>query len=175
MRVVYRRARDADDRNFAAITWRASFRRSPYGGLTQMSRWVESTDADIALILAKPRVNIMIAADPDAKGRDADLFGHIVWEAPRQTGALIDLGTPPLIYFLYVKHDYRGNGFARGLMRAAGIDAVKPYNFVCRTHAADSLRDAGKMPRARWRPLLGRVTEGARDEHARDEAADPAA
>jgi len=162
MRIVYRRMKP-DDRAFVVNSWLRSFRRAPSAGLIAMGRWSAVMVPEIEDILDRPRVRVLVAADPTATDHVADLFGHLVWEDDEHGGL-------PLVYYCYVKHAYRGSGLARGLMNKAGIDPTSAFPYVCQTQAVSYLRDAGKLPHARWRPLLGRSNE--RNQHEREERED---
>lgn len=149
MRLVVRKMRP-EDRDFVIGTWLHSYRRAPAAGLIAMDDWQAVMSPQLGKILDRPRVHVLVVADGDRGGAElADLFGHLVFE---------DLvGQPlPLVYFAYVKHAYRRSGLARSLMRAAGIDPTSAFPYVCETKAVQYLREAGKLPRARWCPLLGR-------------------
>ncbi len=116
-------------------------------------------DRQIGRILDRPRTQAWLVADADVTDGVADLIGHLVYEDD----------PVPLVYFCYVKHDWRGNGFARGLLRAAEIDIARPFNYVCHTYMTDNLLKAGKMRHANWRPLLGRYGDG--EDRGRDQEA----
>lgn len=171
-----------EDRDFVVATWCASFRRSAYAGLVAMDDWFDVMTPQLEKIIDRPRVHVLVIADPTETDRIADLFGHLVWEDGVQeveravVGSTLTIKRPqpdphllPLVYFCYVKQDYRGHGFARGLMRAAAIDPSKPFNYVCQTHASTSMREKGKLPSANWRPLLGRYTNERKQHERRTE------
>jgi GNAT superfamily N-acetyltransferase len=164
MRIVIRRMRP-EDRAFVVSSWVASFRRSPHAGMISMESWRDVMTAEVERVLARPRVKVLVVSDADAVDHLADLIGHLVWQEPSTAAE------PPLVFFTYVKHGYRGNGFARRLFRVAGIDPTSPFNYVCQTRAAASLAEAGKLPRARWRPLLGRSNERS-PQHEREDRED---
>ena len=148
MRVVYRPMRP-DERGFVISSWLLSYRKSMSAGIVPMDRWWEIMEPVVARYLARSRV--IVAADPTETTRTADLFGHVVYETPP--------GRLPFVWYVYVKHDYRRNGLARGLLRTAGITVDTPIHYGCRTPVLTRLHEAGKLPRAEWRPLLGRVTQ----------------
>ncbi len=129
--------------------------------MIDMDDWSDVMVPQIEKRLDNPRNQVLVVADPTSTDNIANLFGHLVWRPAEGD-------MPPLIYFCYVKKDHRGNGFARGLLKAAGIDPTGPYNYVCRTYALIGLYDAGKMPRASWRPLLGRQEYERKEQDERE-------
>lgn len=150
MKLVYRPMRP-EDKMFVVASWLASFRRSMHAGMIAMDDWSAVMVPQIDRVLARPRVRVLVAADPTETDRVADLFGYLVWE--ERPGQPV-----PLVYYCYIKHAYRRSGLARGLMKAARIDTTKPFDYVCQTQAVGYLRDAGKLAHARWRPMLGRYS-----------------
>lgn len=163
MRIVYRDMKP-EDRDFVVATWCSSLRRSPSSGMIARSRWFGVMEIEVKHVLDRAGVRVLVVKDLDAPA-GVDLFGHLVWEpdALRAQG----VADSPLVYFCYVKKDYRGSGFARGLFTAAKIPRESAYNFVCQTPAVMSLREAGKMPRATWRPNLGRLEPHERTQDDR--------
>lgn len=120
-----------------------------------MADWHEFMTRTIGGILARPHVRVLVAADADATDHVADLFGWLVWMARE--------GQPPLVFYAYVKHAFRfdprtstGPRIASRLFRHAGIDPKERFDFACQTHIVGSLKAAGKIRNAEWRPLAGR-------------------
>lgn len=154
-----------EDRTFVLSTWLSAFRRSPSAGLVARSRWRDVMWPELEATLSRDGVRILVVKDLDAPSGEADLFGHLVWEPD----ALRARGTTgmALVYFCFVKKDARGNGLARGLFAAAGIDPRGKFLYACQTPAVMALREAGKLRRADWRPHLGRLEphERIQDEH----------
>lgn len=159
MRIVIRKM-ESDHRDFVIGTWLTSTRRSPSSGLIPMAQWRDVMSPILGGILAWPGVGVRLIVDVDAPP-DVALIGHIVWRDA-------DAHDPPLVFFCYVKHDYRGNGFARRLLEAAGIDERKAFDYVCQTRASVSMQEKRKLPRARWRPLRGRYPTGRKDDDERN-------
>lgn len=154
------------DRSFVIESWISSYRRSPHAGLISMDAWHEVMAPTIAQIIDRPGVRTIVAADADAQDEIANLFGWLSW-MPHADG--------PLVFYVYVKHAVRydiasrtGPRIATRLFCAAGIDPRRPFLYACNTHAAGSIAAAGKIPRAKWRPIEGRFpkehTHGQRHE-----------
>jgi GNAT superfamily N-acetyltransferase len=156
VRIVSRKARP-EDHDFVIGSWMSSYRRSPYAGLVSMQTWRAVMGPEIAAILGRPQIQAIVLDDVEEPTRTVNLIGHIVWQP----------GARPLVFFVYVKHGHRGHGFGRVLMRAAGVEPTAAFDFVCLTHVINNIAEAGKLPRATWRPLLGRSTE--RNEHGPEE------
>lgn len=168
MRLTVRPMQPAD-RSFVVESWISSYRRSPHAGLISMAAWHEVMTATIDGILARPAVRVLVAADADAADHTADLFGWLAW-MPHADG--------PLVFFAYTKHAYRydpttrtGPRIASRLFRHAGIDPRGRFSYACLTHVVGTLSASGKIPRAKWRPLLGRFPED-KNHAPRSEAAD---
>jgi len=160
------------DRNFVIESWISSYRRSPHSGLIPMAMWHEVMAPIITRIIDRPDVRTIVAADADATDHTADLFGWMTW-MPREH--------PPLVFFTYVKHAARydiqsrtGARIATRLFRHAQIDPRAPFNYVCNTHVVGTLAAAGKIPKAKWRPLLGRFPKEHHGRTAEELDADAA-
>lgn len=161
----------ADDRKFVVESWISSYRRSPHAGIISMGDWHGMMTVAVNKIVDHRDVRVLVAADAEAVDHVADLLGWIV-HMPQPTG-------PSLVFYVYVKHAYRfdrasrtGPRIATRLFRAAGIDPRSSFPYACNTHVVGEIAAAGKLPKARWCPLLGRFpqerTHGQRpeDEHA---------
>lgn len=160
------RVMQPDDRSFVVESWISSYRRSPHAGLVSMVAWHEVMSATIDGILARPEVRVLVAADADATDNVANLFGWMAW-MPHAEG--------PYVFFVYVKHAYRfdreartGPRIATRLFRAARIDPRGRFNYASNSHVVGEICAAGKIPRAKWKPLIGRFPEETR--RARSEA-----
>jgi hypothetical protein len=154
---IHHRPMQPGDRRFVVASWTSSYRRSPHAGLIDDDDWWAVMSAQVEKVLARPGVRVVVAADPTETDGVADLFGYLVWEPPAPTRR------EPLVFYCYVKQGYRWDPdskhnprIASGLFKAAGIDPRAPFLFVCNTQAVTYLSEAGKLPRATWRPLLGR-------------------
>jgi GNAT superfamily N-acetyltransferase len=78
-----------------------------------------------------------IAADPTEQAI-ADKEGAVRW-------------WPALVLYVFIKQNYRGHGYARGLFAAAGIDPSKPFLYASNSQQASRL--STKFPLARFNPL----------------------
>jgi hypothetical protein len=143
------------DLAFVAASWSGAWHQPPEASLVTTVAWRAAVWASVPAIVARPDVRVLVAADGDAADHVADLFGWLAWsERP---------GTAPAVLFCYVKSAYRfdphtrtGPGIARRLFERARIDPRAAFAYVCLTGHARRLRDAGKLPHAKWRPDLGR-------------------
>lgn len=140
------------DQSFIVDAWVSSFRLSNSAGLIQMEDWRSIMFAQVVKALSRPDVETIVAYDPDAADRLADLAGFITF----------DRTTRPIgVYYVYVKQAYRRGrghlgpeGIGRGLFRAAGIDPALPFWYACKTPIVGKVTH--KIPMARWNPLAAR-------------------
>jgi GNAT superfamily N-acetyltransferase len=175
MKPVTRPAKPADH-DFIAATWSTCWGRPPEASCVTPAAWRTAVWASVPAILARPDVRVLVAADADTADHVTDLFGWLAWKpravecvvngyTRRPTYRLAEGGPLPLVFCAYVKRDYRRNGIARSLFRAAGIDLAGEFVYACHTRAASALADAGKI-RATWCPALGRLPQ-ERNRHGR--------
>lgn len=166
------------DRSFVVESWIAAYRRSAHAGLVSMDDWHDVMTATIAKIIDRPEVRTLVAVDLDATDTLSNLFGHLVYE-PFAVGReynersrqymhrrlAADRRTPaaePLVWFCYVKRDFRKNGIARRMFNAASVNPRAPFHYVCNTQSAADVASHGKIPKAVWRSLLGRFPDERR-------------
>lgn len=154
------------DRAFIAATWSAYWRRPPEASCLSPTAWRSAVWQSVPGILERNGMRALVAADADTTDGLADLFGWIVWK-PRAVECvmnkytrrpmynLVDGGPMPLVFFVFVKAAYHRLGIARGLFRAAGIDARADFAYACHARAASDL--SNKIPNAEWCPKLGRL------------------
>lgn len=135
----------ADDITFVMHSWVDSYRTAHAAGLIQMSDWAGVMLPQVAKVLARPGVEVLVAANPQNAGTRADIFGWLCHERGHRR---------PLVHYVYVKDDFRGHGFARLLMRKAGVDPQKEFLHTCKTAVLSKL--SSKIPHARWAPLMAR-------------------
>ncbi len=143
------------DLAFVAASWSGAWHQPPEASLLTHVAWRAAVWASIPEIIARPDVRVLVAADGDATDGIADLFGWLAWiERPHAA---------PSVLFCYTKAAVRfdlrtrtGPRIARRLFDRAGIDPRTAFTYVCLTGHAKRLRDAGKIPHAKWRPDLGR-------------------
>lgn len=169
----YREA-TGDDWALVVDSWLSSFRTSHAAGLIAMEDWRSVMTGQVNKLLARPGVKVTVACRPGAEGTRADLYG---WVAVEAAYTFLDRAgrerrMPPMVLFVYVKDHYRGMGFARGLLRAAGIELGDAFDYAAKTPVVSKLRT--KIPRARWNPLRARykpkTTTPAGEDHAPEEA-----
>lgn len=125
--------------------WVDNYRTSHAAGLIQMSDWKAVMLPQVAKVLARPGVEVLVAANPQNAGTKADVYGWLCHERGWRC---------PLVHYVYIKDDYRGEGIARGLMKKAGIDPRKEFLYTCKTPVLSKLSDS--IPNARWSPLKAR-------------------
>lgn len=135
-----------DDDPFIISGWSSSYRTSDDHPMMQMETYAVDQHARIRAVLARPRVQVIVA-------HGEVLRGFIVYE-------LSAYGLPPLLWYVYVAQPYRRMGIAHGLFVAARIDPREPFEYACRTRVVRDLRH--KAPAARRNTLRGRFTEERR-------------
>lgn len=138
---LYRRAADGD-RIFIDYGWLDSYRWAHAAGMIHMDDWRDVMLPQITRIRTRPHAITMIAEEPDA------LAGFICAE-PRND--------PALVFYVYVKEQYRKAGIARGLFRSVGIDPDSRFIYACKTAVISEL--SRKLPRAKWDPYAARFDE----------------
>jgi hypothetical protein len=126
------------DRAFVVSGWSSSQRMTRDIPLVPMSHWAAIWHPVVAAAMARPRARTIIAQGVEA------LRGFVTFE-------------PGYVLYLYVAAPYRRNGIARGLLEAAEIDPLSPFEFACRTKTSWELR--GKIPAARYNPYRARFAE----------------
>jgi hypothetical protein len=138
---TYRRATD-EDRIFIDYGWLDSYRWAHAAGMIHMDDWRDVMLPQIARVHKRPKVITMVAAEPDA------LVGFMTAEPHNE---------PPLVFYVYVKEQYRRAGIARGLFRAIGIDPRERFVYACKTAVVTDL--VSKAPRSRFDPYAARFDE----------------
>jgi len=148
------------DRHFVVSSWTQSFKASPMAGFIQAEDFYRIMDLQIEKALQRPDVRTIVAYNPNDTDHIADLHGFITADTEER---------PPLVYYVFVKAAYRrggrgrlweGPGLARRLFVAIGVDANKPFNYVCTTPTVRALQH--KLPLAAWKPLWGRFPKHER-------------
>ena len=146
MALAYRAALDRDLK-FVLYNWVASQKYEPTAGLIPADDWREVMTPVFERILKRPGVKIFVAYDPDETDYTADLFGYIATETGHRE---------PLVHYIFVKKNFRGEGMARGLFQIAGIDLSRQFFYSCQTRLvaqAELQTEGGPAPRI---PLLRR-------------------
>lgn len=150
MTIDYRPA-SARDHKFIIGSWEASYRLANTSGMILMSDWAAIMRDQIAKVLDRPYVSTIVAHETNDPDPVADLYGFITAEPDE---------SPPLVYYVYVKDNFRKFGIARGLFGAMGIDPLLPFAYVCSTPIVPKV--ARKIPCARWQPIMGRYSREKR-------------
>ncbi len=144
MRVI--REANSTDWGFIVIGWERSFRTSFSAGLINMDDWQAVMEPQIHKVLNRPDAKtLVVCSDRDP----TYLYGFMT----------ADLSEPqPYVFYVYVKQLYRLTGVARMLFDAFGIDPQMPFQYACSTPSSYDVNVAGKIPRARHRPMYARHT-----------------
>lgn len=150
MTIAYRPA-DERDRRTIADAWVASYRDANSAGCILVDDWYRYMIPTVNRIRERPDVTTTIAYETTDTERIADVYGFIVADVVER---------PPLVYYVFVKENYRRDGIARGLFAAIGVDPKLPFNYVCSTPWCTTLQR--KIPMARWMPRLGRFPKSER-------------
>lgn len=146
MTIAFRTLEPAD-RRFVVDSWARSYQMANTAGLVQLDDWLPIMIPQIGRVIDRVDVTTMVAYDPETPP-PADLYGFITADVSVE---------PALVYYVFVKQSYRGRGLARVLFRAIDVDPDAPFLYVCDTPVVGTLRRAGKIPLARWKPVLGRI------------------
>ena len=143
------------DRRFVLKSWLDSYAAAYTAGLISMRRWNSVMRVEIDEMLDRP-AQVIVAYNPDDAEPVADLIGFIAYDL-----ASFRL---PYVYYVYTKAPFRrwgyknrrrvGDGVARQLFAAAGIDPEGPFEYAASTQKVRELQR--KIPLARWNPLLAR-------------------
>lgn len=147
--LAFRRAEALDDRKLVCDAWARSYAnswsRTPLPGRSAFgfvdpSRWVALGVESAKAIIARDDVTAIVAYEDQDWAAPFDAYGFIVTEPP------------DVVWFAFVKDEYRGRGFARALFAAAGIDPDRPFRYRVQTRSSEEIAAAGKMPLARFDP-----------------------
>jgi GNAT superfamily N-acetyltransferase len=162
MSVAIRRA-IATDYPLVIDNWLKSYRKSHAAGLIAMDDWDAVMSDQLAKILARPGVSVLVAFKPGAAA-GTEVYGwlaverdFLVRKSRRRGGVWEKTLRPsgqPLVHYVYTLQMYRERGIATALFRAAGIDRGDSFLFTCKTGI--STRLAAKCPRANWEPMIAR-------------------
>jgi hypothetical protein len=142
--IAYRRA-TAADMAFVVDSLLDSFRTSHAAGLIAMGDWKVVMTRQVALLFARPGVEIHVAYHPGDTDHIADVYGWLALERSPPT---------PMVLYAYTKQAYRRLGIARSLFKAAGLEPTGPWEYAAKTGLVTKLLP--KMPNAKWNPLRAR-------------------
>jgi hypothetical protein len=162
------RPMEPQDRAFVIGSWVDSSRTANCAGQIAMEDWDAIMTVQIGKVLDRP-AQVIVAHDPsDDEPGLVDLLGFIAYD--------VRSFRLPFVYYVYVKQNYRrwgydngtrvGDGIARRLFAAAGIEPSKPFQYSGNTRKVRKLER--KVPLARWAPLLARFPLEAARRHDAD-------
>jgi hypothetical protein len=154
MKLAFRPAdlSDDEDRQFVIATWSSSFKHANSAGLIASEDWSTVMHPQFAKVLARRDARTIVAYERT----DPTFFYG--WVAGDTTDIY-----PPYVFYAYVKEPFRRLGVARALFDRLGVDLFAPLAYACHTPAAAAMRDAGKIPRARHKPLVARFPKEQRN------------
>lgn len=161
--LAYRNA-EPEDMRLIEESFLDSFRTAHAAGLIAMEDWRDVMMPQIAKMLSRPGVQIIVAHNPNAINPRANIYGWLAHET----------GHPqPYVIYCYVKQGYRKEGLARRLFAQAGIDPAQPFQYAAKTSALTHARIRAAIPQAKWKPLTARFTkdttpETDKDRHVKD-------
>jgi hypothetical protein len=137
----YRAAVEGDD-IFINYGWLDSYRWAHAAGMIHMDDWRDVMLPQIKRVRARPKTITVVAEEPGA------LAGFICAKPGND---------PPLVFYVYVKEQYRKAGIARGLFRLAGVDPFERFVYACKTAVVSELMR--KIPQAKFDPYAARFDE----------------
>lgn len=124
-----------DDRRFIVSGWSSSQRLTRDVPLIRNRSWAAIWHPIVEDQLNRPEVEVIIAA------------GEVLQ-------AFIAFELPDYVLYIYVAQPFRGQGIARRLFAAAGIDPESRFRYACRTRASWECRD--KIRLAHYDPFFCR-------------------
>lgn len=117
--------RDPSQRKFILDGWLKSFKKSAYSGVIPNNRYTEVMTDTILQLLSRGMTILLL------KGVEIDVFlGFVAFEEAEI----------PVLHYIYVKPDFRGEKFGKKLALAAGLRPSEPFLYTFRT------RDSRKFP-----------------------------
>lgn len=135
------------ERNFVLGGWSASFKHSREAGLITAGDWDDVMHVQLAKICARPECRVLVAY-----GQVDDSFLGFIAGEP----------TESVVYYCFVKENYRCNGIARALFAELGVDPRKQFLFPALTRALADPALRNKIPLARRDPAVGRYPKQLR-------------
>lgn len=143
------------DREFVVSTWSSSFRTSYAAGVIPMDAWAGIMRPVLSGFLDRPDVRTIVSFErtsPDF------LYGFATVDTTEQHDRDAKgrwVSWPAVVYYVFVKANFRRWGIARGLLKAAGVDVAGRFLFACKTSIGIDLAER-KAPLAKWNPLVVR-------------------
>ncbi len=138
MAVAHRPA-EPRDAEFIIPNWSRTYKASRSNGMIASENWAGVMHREIHQLLNRPEVRTIVAYDDSAEDF---LYGFIAGNPT---------SSPPFVFWVHVKENYRRAGYARGLFDALGIDPRQPFSYTCWTPMI--LKVSSKIPRTTHVPL----------------------
>ncbi len=145
---------DSGERTFIRSTWSRYFKMSRDAGMIHTDDWAMVMHRQIDRVLDRASARSILCFEGSSPGF---LYGWIAGDTS---------GPMPIVYFVHVKAPFQRNGLARQLLQQLGIDAKKPFEYMCRT--ADLLFLKDKIPLATYNPLEARFPRATSTNARRD-------
>ena len=157
--LAHRRA-DAEDHRFIVSSWIDSYGDAVHRGFIARPAWRGEWRRAASAILARPRVEVVVAYHPGEEERGSDLYGWIAVERGHRL---------PYVVYVYTKHSFRRLGVARGLLAAVGVH--RDDDFMYAFHTPGVARAPSLVSCAEYEPDLIRRPEATKAKHAEATAA----
>jgi GNAT superfamily N-acetyltransferase len=127
---------------FVVKSWVNGFKASHWAGPLPDNLYRKVYQEAVRQLLAREGVKVTVASwdEPDSPPL---VLGYLVHE---------DGFEHPVVHWIFVKPDYRGNGLAAGMAKAAGVDSSLPFFYTHRAPIAARL----PIPGAIFRPQIAR-------------------
>lgn len=138
--MIQTRAADPEERVFITKSWLDEYRRVPSSGTIPAHLFAKLYVPVVHHVLDNPDVTTLVACHSSAP---SVVLGFIVTESGF---------TRPVLHFLFVKPDYRGNGIAKALLAAANLNPKEPFFYTYETEFTGKHLRAGD----RWLGTYGR-------------------
>lgn len=139
---------DRSDRTFIRSTWSRYFKMSRDGGMIHTDDWAMIMHRQIDRVLDRSHTRALLCYEHNSP---SFLYGWIAGDTS---------GPTPMVYFAHVKAPFQRNKLATQLLQALGVDARRPFEYMCRTDALLFLKD--KIPMAAYKPLEARFPRETR-------------
>ena len=145
-----------EDRAFIVATWSSSYKNAHAAEMIASEDWPDVMHRAITKLLDRVTTRAIVAYEPED---ESFVYGFIAGDTSNAV---------PIVYYVYVKAPYRseptsgtrsGPRHARGLFRALGVDPTSAFMYAAKTAVVTRIRDAYKIPRARFVPATARYTD----------------
>jgi hypothetical protein len=158
MTIAFRPAESTEDRKFVISTWLDSSRTDYSSGLCPMEDWYTLMWPAYDKLLRRTDMKTIVAYEQ----RDPSfLYGWIAADPTDQAVTNRDGSIrwwPALVLYVFVKQNFRGEGYARRLFAEVGVDPNKAFLY------AGSMERTlqSKLPLAKFSPLTARFPKEKR-------------